>query len=435
MGLADFLGATVNGPGPAPQWGGTSAGTYAQGMNAAQGRNSIGQGMGGASQYGLGGYQQDYQNAQGNAAQARGSQQDALGLMQSAAQGNQPSVAQMQMQAGTEDSIKAQMAAANSARGGGAAEALAQRNAQNNAAQAQQTNVFNTGMERAQEMAQARGQYGEMAGSMRGQDLASQQQAMAGQQMAYNTAQAQAQLGLANTAQNDTMSLGMGGLGNQAAGAQLNADTANQALQQQAQEFNASQNSSMVSGMVGAATGLAGAGMMSDIRAKTDVAPQGRMWGTGLGAPSAPMQGVAPPGAGGPPSPTFTQNMGRGLMDVSRSLTAAPPPQPMPISINSDERAKFGASRDTAADQFLSTLQPYTYRYKNPDDEPRTQPTGRPYLGIMAQNVERGPTGGTIVANTPRGKAIELGPMVSALAAGTGRLAQRVGALEGKGGR
>jgi hypothetical protein len=48
----------------------------------------------------------------------------------------------------------------------------------------------------------------------------------------------------------------------------------------------------------------------------------------------------------------------------------------------------------------------------------------------MAQNVERGPTGHTIVKDTPNGKAIEGGAMLSALAAGEGRLHERVNQIE-----
>src|SRR5262249_44375576 len=86
--------------------------------------------------------------------------------------------------------------------------------------------------------------------------------------------------------------------------------------------------------------------------------------------------------------------------------------------------------KQTDADRFLDTLHPYSYRYKNINDEPSTHPSGGRYLGVMAQSVEKGPTGRTIVSNTPRGKMLESGATQSALWAGVGRLHERVKELE-----
>jgi len=91
--------------------------------------------------------------------------------------------------------------------------------------------------------------------------------------------------------------------------------------------------------------------------------------------------------------------------------------------------------RNTDADKFLDTLKPYTYRYKNLNDEPTTQPSGGKYLGTMAQNIERGPTGHTIVSNTPKGKMLEGGALMSAMSAGLGRLHERMRELEAQRGQ
>lgn len=97
----------------------------------------------------------------------------------------------------------------------------------------------------------------------------------------------------------------------------------------------------------------------------------------------------------------------------------------------SDEDQKSGLSHRTAeADSFLDTLKPYSYRYKDASDEPSSSPSGGRYLGVIAQNVEKGPTGKTIVKDTPRGKKLEGGALMSALAAGEGRLHERVSQLE-----
>lgn len=99
----------------------------------------------------------------------------------------------------------------------------------------------------------------------------------------------------------------------------------------------------------------------------------------------------------------------------------------------SDERIKHDvedASPGNSADAFLSTLKPYTYAYDRPEDEPTDEPSGGRYLGVMAQNVERGPTGRTLVRETPAGKAIEGPAALSAMLAGVGRMHERVSQLE-----
>ena len=97
-----------------------------------------------------------------------------------------------------------------------------------------------------------------------------------------------------------------------------------------------------------------------------------------------------------------------------------------------------GSGFGSEADHFLEHLKPYTYKYKDPANEPSSEPTGGHYLGVMAQDVERVPgLGPQIVKDTPRGKQLEGGALLSAVTAGLGRLHERVGQLEGarKGGR
>lgn len=97
--------------------------------------------------------------------------------------------------------------------------------------------------------------------------------------------------------------------------------------------------------------------------------------------------------------------------------------------VMSDRELKDTSHRN-AADGFLDSMKPYTYRYKDPTNEPTDAPTGGHYLGVMAQNVERSPTGDTIVKDTPRGKMLEGGALMSGLAAGVGRLHERLSMLE-----
>ena len=104
------------------------------------------------------------------------------------------------------------------------------------------------------------------------------------------------------------------------------------------------------------------------------------------------------------------------------------------MMLMSDKKAKeqIHPAGMSISDEFLRSLSDSesTYKYKDPRNEPTSSPTGGHYLGVMAQAVEKTPTGKTIVKDGPRGKFLEMGPMVSALAAGEGRLNERLTSLE-----
>lgn len=139
------------------------------------------------------------ENAQlaGNEGLSRGEQQGATDLARDAAMGNAPSEAAYLMQHGLNQGVAQQQSQMASARGAGAL-ANAQGNASANIAAMQNNTYTQAGALRAQEMAQARGMYGSLAGQMRGAD-----QARLGQsnQMAQFNRQA-----------NDQYSLGLGNL-------------------------------------------------------------------------------------------------------------------------------------------------------------------------------------------------------------------------------
>lgn len=89
-----------------------------------------------------------------------------------------------------------------------------------------------------------------------------------------------------------------------------------------------------------------------------------------------------------------------------------------------------------AVQGFLDSMDAYTFKYKDPRDEPTDQPTGQDYLGIMAQDLEKSPTGKTLVKQDPTGKKyLETGAMISALAAAVSHLNKRLHGVEGKRGR
>lgn len=87
----------------------------------------------------------------------------ALAMSREAATGNVPSAAAIQQNQGIEQALRAQMAGANSARGGAHNQLAAITNAQNQGAQLQQGAINNAAALRAQEQAAARSLFGQQA--------------------------------------------------------------------------------------------------------------------------------------------------------------------------------------------------------------------------------------------------------------------------------
>lgn len=123
--------------------------------------------------------------------ESRGQQGDALGLMRGAAMGQAPSFAAIQQQQGLNQAMGMNMGMAASARGGSGAQALAQRSMLANNADMQQGATASAAGLRAQEMAQARGEYMGGASNMRGMDT--------------HTAEYQSDLAMKNRLANDAM--------------------------------------------------------------------------------------------------------------------------------------------------------------------------------------------------------------------------------------
>ncbi len=98
---------------------------------------------------------------------ANGNVSGATGLARSMAEGQMPSAAAYQLQAGLNQGLAQQQSIGNSARGG-AALATAQSNAQNNSAAMQQNAYSAAGQLRAQEMATGRGLYASLTDQTRG---------------------------------------------------------------------------------------------------------------------------------------------------------------------------------------------------------------------------------------------------------------------------
>lgn len=116
--------------------------------------------------------QADYARARGLLGQGAGDQAEALGLQRSAALGAAPSVAQLQLQAGQDAAMRSQESMRASARGASGV-ALADYGAAANVAFGQQQVNQQSGILRAQEMAQARDAMAQTASAARGQNIQS----------------------------------------------------------------------------------------------------------------------------------------------------------------------------------------------------------------------------------------------------------------------
>lgn len=182
-----------------------------------------------------------------------------------------------------------------------------------------------------------------------------------------------------------------------------------------------------------------GAKQAADAAAKQQSTVGTQEWAQATSAQPLPSQ----------PTPTTTSNAPAWLNQymVGQGL-ATPGPQYVPAAAPAVAPATAGASpvipsdrriKDvevpgghTLADDFLAALtrSASTYSYKNPADEPTDTPTGGKYLGVMAQEVAKTPTGNTIVKEGPKGMYLEMGPSLSAALAGLGRLNERLDVIE-----
>lgn len=218
----------------------------------------------GAAMYGRQGPQIDQSGAalyNKNYGNAVGEQNQSIDLLRQTAMGQGPALQaqqqaiQGQFNAQLGQQLNAQMAAANSARGGGPGLAAAQGNAAQqmgaNTAQSSQAAGLAAAQARAQTMSAAQSAYGQQA-------LGMGSQALQGQQQAYQLAGAQANLNAGQNALNQQGLLAEQGIGQQAELAQLQANE-----NAYANQYGLAGTNMQVSGQQGsqAAGAVAGAGM------------------------------------------------------------------------------------------------------------------------------------------------------------------------------
>lgn len=112
-------------------------------------------------------------------------------------------------------------------------------------------------------------------------------------------------------------------------------------------------------------------------------------------------------------------------------------PDPAPQTWGSDRSLKREVGvADVLADEFLDSLEPHVFKYKDPANALNPQEPRSPYLGIYAQDVEAAPrVGESVIMESPEGKRVNTAASVSAALAGLGRLHQRLRALEAQTGK
>jgi len=377
----------------------------------------------GLSQQALGQNQGAINNAQGSVNQAnQGLQtigQPALNTLQSAALGNAPSAAQAQLQVGLDAATRQQQAMANS---GNLSQAISgQKAAMDNAALLSQGTANQAAQLRANEMATARGQYGQQALGQEGavQAQAALQQAQTQAQMqAAGQQQQQAQLQQAQTAAQqaqtaqqqqllselNNQAMGYGSQANQAQQGAMTGETNALGIEQGALGQTAQYRAQALGGMMNAGGGAIGAMAASDENLKTNIKPID--------------------------SSNFSKD---DIADISSSFgkigsTPMNNWEIIPQKLSSDESKKKNIKSSNLIDAFLDALDPVSFEYKNPTGDMGQTPGT--HMGIIAQQVEKAPGGKSMVVDTAVGKGIDLASAVGTLLAAAAQNHDKVKELE-----
>jgi hypothetical protein len=314
----------------------------------------------------------------GMADAARAQQQAAMGqmgqtrgMMEQAALGQAPSLAEAQMQGGIDRGIQAQMAMANSARGGAAARAGAMRQAQMQGADIQAGVANQAAQLRAQEMATARGQ-------LLGADQAQQQALGAIRASDQGQATTNLQAQMQNRAQNDQMMANLYGMGNQAAMTEMQA--------RQALAGTQAQNDMTVQ--------LANANLEAGHQAQQT-------------------------------------ELNKQLVSGGAGATAGAIAATIPLMF-SDRRAKEKVKKaDDDIDDLLSKLKAYKYEYTS-DAKAKGKEKAPPgkHVSVMAQDLEKSKAGKALIEKHESGyKAVNYAKALPVMLAGLGRLHAKVSSL------
>ena len=400
-----------------------------------------------------------YNSDRGLDLQSRGNQDTALGKYLDLANGKGPSLAQAQANLGMAQSNAQQASIAAGARGGGANLVAAQQAGANAAGAASANVIGQATMAREKEQMDALAGYGQMATQMRANDL---QRSGLSEQQAYQQAtieQNQHQLNDARNLNYEQLRQSM--IYHQDANRQAG-EAANAGAYFQNQQ-NATQNraidQSQTNAVIGGVSSSAAAAIPMIAMAAADEkgtpsgsgsmgwVPQGwnsttngsaaantpyRQTSGASTTPTAPAQmtNASMPGAfpqqqqqpqmspylRQPRTTTAPQPQQPALSPYVRpSGTAAPSAAMRPISSDVRGKKDIGDGAPAVRAQ-MGAMAPADYQYKDPS-APGAGPG--PRVGVMAQDMERGPYGHQLVKNTPHGKQID-GPGALSLALASG---------------
>lgn len=322
---------------------------------------------------------------------------DTIGLLRGAADGSAPSQAAALMSAGTDQSIAAQQAMANSTRGGAAASLAAQRQAAGAANDLRAQNVNQMAALRANEMATARGQLAGASGQLYGQDIG-----LAGQQLGANMQQREL---------NDKYAVAREAMAQQAEQAQLNAQSmmgntrvnaqnvadATRASADAARRQADSQTTGHIVG--GASAALGAMAIMSDERAKKSVAVQAASDGYKAGYAQAQQERE------GRQDRMTTERVFGGASTIPQlheGIEVTPDPQEPELVDDTREPPKPPEYASLVQSQ--KALVPTTFKYRDGGAPgPSAAAPNQTYAGVMAQDALRHPVTASMVRKAPNG--------------------------------
>lgn len=365
--------------------------------------------------------------AQGD--QWRGRQNTLADALTAQMQGKTPSVAEMQMQRGLNQSVANANSMAASSRG--VSPAMAARLAQMTQANSSQDAVGQGGILRAQEQQAAMTQLGQLSSQARNQDL--------------ETAQANQQAGMQQRQLNDQQDRfyreGQMTMDERQRQGQIerervksqNALGYNQ-INSGAYQAAAQNRAGVIGGIASGIAGMAGgaASIFSDENLKTGIEK--------ISFDSPADSSFKPTLAAGPEEDHFEPTVdaanakrkedtrkylestkddkGSNFQKMGQGLGALG----MALSDENEKKDKSGGEGKVKG--FLDALQAYTYKYKNPEHGEGQQ------LGVMAQDLEKTPIGKSMVVDTPEGKMVDYGKAGGVMLANQAMLHDRLSQLE-----
>lgn len=390
--------------------------------------------------------QSGFQSGMGQATASGAGQGTAAGMAASQAAGTGPSAADAQMRAGL---LQAQRTAASTAAStrGNFGLAGAQRTAQATSAGMQQDAINSAAQLKAKEQQAGLQSYIQATQAQREADLKA---AGLSAQEAEAQAQLEAQQNMANQSTSGNLLGGIVGTVGSLAGGLVALSDANAKDEIQDPFYQP--------------TSAGGAGMTPP-SSGPDYKAAGGAFGKGISDAWSGLSHEQLGGSGGMSTPSPQDMMGysdqrlkdkaydQGMADAAAQL---PPPPAPPLDQSPGFRppANMGAAMgpmqaqppqprqagpgDQAADEFLNSLQPHAFTWKDPNAAPNPKAANAPNLGIYAQEVEKTPWGQSIVQQEPGGyKQLDIKALTTALAAGAGTLkkqqddhSQRLAALE-----